>query len=178
MHSASAEDPPIQVQTILKLCRAMHLASPASIICLCLKLQGIFSKHFPLAALRDNAFKKKSHISWSCEFSPSLLTPRNWKCHPNATGMLGGTCQILKERKGLDPSPVCMGLERTSPSTQPLCSRTSCISYMSSLWTTKNISLKNFTPVGKLSGGSNCRSQAICPSATGKQSPQEALIQI
>lgn len=128
--------------------------------------------------LSETMLLKKSHISWSCEFSPSLLTPRNWKCHPNATGMLGGTCQILKERKALDPSPVCMGLERTSPSTQPLCSRTSCISYMSSLWTTKNISLKNFTPVGKLSGGSNCRSQAICPSATGKQSPQEALIQI
>lgn len=62
----------LEVQTILKFHRAMHLASPPSIIYLCLKLQGTFRK-LSLATLKDSAFQKQVTSPDPVSFLPPFL---------------------------------------------------------------------------------------------------------
>lgn len=100
--------------------KMMHLASllqsSTSVLNGRVPLGNIF--HWQLS--RTMLFQNKSHflILWVSSLPSS---PRNWKYHPDAMGMLGETCQILKEMKALDPSHT--GLEREFPYTQSLFSR-------------------------------------------------------
>lgn len=111
---------------------------PPSIIYLCLKRQGTFRKHFPLATLKDNAFPKQVTFPDTVSFLPPFF-PQELEIPPWCNGHAWRNVPDPEGDESLGSLPYGAG-ERISLHTVSLLqvNVTSCISYMLSLWTLPN----------------------------------------
>lgn len=118
----------------------MHLTSPASNTYICLKLQGTFRKHFPLATLKDNAFQKLVTFPGPVSFLPPFF-PQELEMPPSCNGQAWRRMPDPEGDESFGSLPCLHGAgESISFHTASLLqvNVTSCLSDMLSLWTLPN----------------------------------------